>query len=164
MPAVATSASWLDRATARPTRCSSIEASGAAFVGDHLLAKISSNTEIVPAAEPTGSRPRARIEYLGNLRRTARCRSSGCFPDTGRPVTDHSAFVRRASASTGGGASESSPSSSEGRRTRSRSRGTCGRARTVREQPLLVVWEVLGHLDLLLDDGRVSETFDDGGR
>ena len=42
-----------------------------AFVGDHLLAKISSNTEIYPALEPTGSRPRARVEYLESLRRTA---------------------------------------------------------------------------------------------
>ena len=38
-------------------------------------------------------------------------------------------------------------------------------ARTVREQPLLVVWEVLGHLDLLLDAGAVSEeVLDDGSR
>jgi hypothetical protein len=38
-------------------------------------------------------------------------------------------------------------------------------ARTVAEQPLLVVWEVLGHLDLLLDDGTVSEDIlDDGSR
>jgi hypothetical protein len=37
--------------------------------------------------------------------------------------------------------------------------------RTVAEQPLLVVWEVLGHLDLLLDEGTVSEEkFDDGSR
>ena len=33
------------------------------------------------------------------------------------------------------------------------------------EQPLLVVWEVLGHLDLLLDERTVSEQiFDDGSR
>jgi hypothetical protein len=38
-------------------------------------------------------------------------------------------------------------------------------ARTVAEQPLLVVWEVLGHLDLLLDEGTVSEQIlDDGSR
>ena len=37
--------------------------------------------------------------------------------------------------------------------------------RTVAEQPLLVVWEVLGRLDLLLDESRVSEhKFDDGSR
>src|SRR5207247_2920355 len=38
-------------------------------------------------------------------------------------------------------------------------------ARTVAEQPLLVVWEVLGHLDLLLDAGSVTEEVtDDGSR
>ena len=38
-------------------------------------------------------------------------------------------------------------------------------ARTVAEQPLLVVWEVLGHLDLLLDEGAVSEQIlEDGSR
>ena len=36
-------------------------------------------------------------------------------------------------------------------------------ARTVSEQPLLVVWEVLGHLDLLLDAGRVEERVTDDG-
>jgi hypothetical protein len=30
-------------------------------------------------------------------------------------------------------------------------------------QPLLVVWEVLGHLDLLLDAGRVEEDVTDDG-
>jgi hypothetical protein len=34
---------------------------------------------------------------------------------------------------------------------------------TVREQPLFVVWEVLGHLDLLLDAGRVHEHVTDDG-
>ena len=34
--------------------------------------------------------------------------------------------------------------------------------RTVAEQPLLVVWEVLGHLDLLLAAGTVTER--GGGR
>jgi hypothetical protein len=31
----------------------------------------------------------------------------------------------------------------------------------VREQPLLVAWEVLGHLDLLLDAGAVREAVTD---
>jgi hypothetical protein len=38
-------------------------------------------------------------------------------------------------------------------------------ARTVAEQPLLVIWEVLGHLDLLLEAGVISERVtDDGSR
>ena len=36
-------------------------------------------------------------------------------------------------------------------------------ARTVAEQPLLVVWEVLGHLELLLAGGDVAERTGDGG-
>ena len=37
--------------------------------------------------------------------------------------------------------------------------------RTVAEQPLLVVWEVLGHLDLLLDADVIAERItDDGSR
>jgi len=39
-----------------------------AFVGDHLLGGISSNTEVYPALEPDGTRPRARVEYLQSLR------------------------------------------------------------------------------------------------
>jgi hypothetical protein len=35
--------------------------------------------------------------------------------------------------------------------------------RTVTEQPLLVVWEVLGHLDLLIDAGIVREEISDDG-
>ena len=49
-----------------------------AFVGDHLLASISSNTEVYPAVEPDGTRPRARVEYLESLRRPRPCRSHGC--------------------------------------------------------------------------------------
>jgi len=40
---------------------------------------------------------------------------------------------------------------------------TVGLKQTVSEQPLLVVWEVLGHLDLLLDAGRVHEHVTEDG-
>jgi hypothetical protein len=36
-------------------------------------------------------------------------------------------------------------------------------ARTVAEQPLLVVWEVIGHLELLLAGGHVAERAGGGG-
>jgi hypothetical protein len=36
-------------------------------------------------------------------------------------------------------------------------------AATVREQPMLVVWEVLGHIDLLLAAGVAHERVDDDG-
>ena len=136
-----------------------------AFVGDHLLAGISSNTEVVPVAEPTGSRPRARVEYLGNLKRTAAMPLSRLLTGHGDPVDDHTGLVE---------------SRLEDHRRRcarivevleSGAADAYGIAdhlwspRTVAAQPLLVVWEVLGHLDLLLDEGKVGEQkFDDGSR
>jgi glyoxylase-like metal-dependent hydrolase (beta-lactamase superfamily II) len=133
------------------------EASGTAFVGDHLLAGISSNAEIVPVAEPTGTRPRARIEYLANLKRTASMPLKVLLTGHGDAVDDHVELVRRRF-------------SEHRRRCRrildvlqqgpAQAYGIAGHlwsARTVAEQPLLVVWEVLGHLDLLLDEGKVSE-------
>ena len=37
-------------------------------------------------------------------------------------------------------------------------------ARLVREQPLLVIWEVLGHVDLMLAAGELGECTADDGR
>ena len=141
------------------------EASATAFVGDHLLAGISSNAEIVPAAEPTGSRPRSRIEYLGNLRRTASMPLDRLLTGHGDPVTDHNRLVRRRFSEHQRrcqrilGVLEQGPAQAYGIARQLWS------ARTVAEQPLLVVWEVLGHLDLLLDEGTVSEEkIEDGSR
>src|SRR3954469_1655146 len=66
-----------------------------AFVGDHLLAKISSNTEIYPALEPTGSRPRARVEYLESLRQTAAMPLERLHTGHGADITDHAELVVR---------------------------------------------------------------------
>lgn len=141
------------------------EDSAIAFVGDHLLAGISSNAEIVPAAEPTGTRPQARIAYLANLRRTASMPLDQLLTGHGERVTDHRGLVRRRLSEHRRrcqrilAALEPGPEQAYGIARHLWSQ------RTVAEQPLLVVWEVLGHLDLLLDEGRVSEQkFDDGSR
>ena len=67
----------------------------AAFVGDHLLAKISSNTEVYPALEPTGTRPRARVEYLDSLRQTAAMPLVRLHTGHGEDITDHAELVTR---------------------------------------------------------------------
>ena len=141
------------------------ERSTTAFVGDHLLAGISSNTEVVPAAEPDGSRPRARIEYLGNLRRTASMSLDRLLTGHGDPVTDHRRLVSRRLAEHRRRCRRILDVLEEGPATAYEIAGHLWSARTVGEQPLLVVWEVLGHLDLLLDAGSVSEeVLDDGSR
>jgi glyoxylase-like metal-dependent hydrolase (beta-lactamase superfamily II) len=142
------------------------EHNATAFVGDHLLAGISSNTEVVPVAEPTGSRPRARVEYLANLRRTAAMDLDRLLTGHGDAVLDPAALVaRRLADHERRCARIVSAMRDEGRTNAYRIAGHLWSARTVAEQPLLVVWEVLGHLDLLLDAGTVTEEIvDDGSR
>lgn len=141
------------------------EGASTAFVGDHLLGSISSNTEVVPVLEPTGSRPRARVEYLANLRRTAAMPLDTLLTGHGDPVADHVGLVRgrledheRRCARIVSVLAEA-PTDAYGIAKHLWS------PRTVAEQPLLVVWEVLGHLDLLLDSGAVAEEIvDDASR
>jgi glyoxylase-like metal-dependent hydrolase (beta-lactamase superfamily II) len=141
------------------------EGSATAFVGDHLLAGISSNAEIVPAAEPTGSRPQARIAYLDSLKRTAAMPLGLLLTGHGDAVADHRGLVRRRFAEHRRRCQRIIAVLEEGPAHAYGIAKHLWSARTVAEQPLLVVWEVLGHLDLLLDEGKVSEqTFDDGSR
>lgn len=141
------------------------EHSATAFVGDHLLAGISSNAEVVPAAEPDGSRPRARIEYLANLRRTAAMPLARLLTGHGEPVSDHIGLVDRRLAEHHRRCARILDVLAEGPANAYGIAAHLWSPRTVAEQPLLVVWEVLGHLDLLLDGGSVWEEIrDDGSR
>jgi glyoxylase-like metal-dependent hydrolase (beta-lactamase superfamily II) len=135
---------------------------GEAFVGDHLLAGISSNTEIAPVGEPEGERPRPRTEYLRNLKRTAGMPLDVLYAGHGRPVKSHRALVdvriaeHRTRAARVAGALLHRPETAYGIAKR------LWPERTVRQQPLLVVWEVLGHLELLLAAGIADESRQDG--
>jgi glyoxylase-like metal-dependent hydrolase (beta-lactamase superfamily II) len=141
------------------------EGSATAFVGDHLLAGISSNAEIVPVAEPTGSRPRARVQYLDSLKRTASMPLEKLLTGHGDVVSDHRGLVRRRFAEHRRRCQRILAALEEGPAHAYGIAKHLWSARTVSEQPLLVVWEVLGHLDLLLDEGAVSEqVLDDGSR
>jgi glyoxylase-like metal-dependent hydrolase (beta-lactamase superfamily II) len=142
------------------------EQSATAFVGDHLLAGISSNAEVVPVAEPTGSRPRARIEYLDNLKRTAALPLDRLLTGHGDIVKDHAQLVRLRLAEHDRRCQRILSVLERGPANAYEIAGHLWPARTVTEQPVLVVWEVLGHLDLLVDaGGAVSEQMlDDGSR
>jgi glyoxylase-like metal-dependent hydrolase (beta-lactamase superfamily II) len=136
-----------------------------AFVGDHLLAKISSNTEIYPALEATGTRPRARVEYLESLRRTAAMPLERLYTGHGPDITDHADLVVRRLAEHQERCDRIVEALTAGSATAYAIAAELWSERTVREQPLFVVWEVLGHLDLLLDAGRVRERVtEDGSR
>jgi glyoxylase-like metal-dependent hydrolase (beta-lactamase superfamily II) len=128
-----------------------------AFVGDHLLAAVSSNTEIYPAVEPDGTRPRARAAYLASLSRTAAMPLARLLSGHGEVITAHRELVRRRFEEHQRRCErilavlDAGPASPYEIATRLWSE------HTVATQPLLVIWEVLGHLDLLLDAGVIDE-------
>jgi len=133
------------------------EADRLAFVGDHLLASVSSNTEVYPAVEPDGTRPRARVEYLQSLRRTAAMPLARLLSGHGDPITDHASLVERRFDEHRRRCDRILEVLREGRASAYDITTHLWSPRTVSGQPLLVVWEVLGHLDLLLDAGAVTE-------
>jgi glyoxylase-like metal-dependent hydrolase (beta-lactamase superfamily II) len=135
-----------------------------AFVGDHLLARISSNTEIYPAAEPDGTRPRARIEYLANLRRTAGMPLRRLLTGHGRPVTGHARLIADRLEEHRGRCRRIEAILADGPRTAFAIAAGLWAETTLAEQPLFVVWEVLGHVDLLIDAGMAAERIGDDGQ
>jgi glyoxylase-like metal-dependent hydrolase (beta-lactamase superfamily II) len=138
---------------------------GLAFVGDHLLASVSSNTEIYPAAEPDGTRPRARVEYLEALRKTAALPLRRLLSGHGDPIAAHAALVKARFDQHQRRCERILEVLERGPATAYGITRHLWPERIVAEQTLLVVWEVLGHLDLLLDAGAVTEhKTDDGSR
>lgn len=135
-----------------------------AFVGDHLLAKVTPNTEIRPTGGTAPSRSRPRVTYLEGLKLTARM-------PLNRLLTGHGPVV--------------SSAAEVAARQLAQHRRRCRRiirileqgpmsaydiarhlwgGSTIRDQPLLVLWEALGHLDLLLASGVCAERQGDDGR
>ena len=142
-----------------------VDAAGAvAFVGDHLLATVSSNTEISPVGAAEGARPRPRTEYLANLQRTAGMPLDVLLTGHGRPVGSARALVGARLAEHRSRAARIARVLLHEPQTAYGIAGHLWSARTVRQQPLLVVWEVLGHLELLMDAGLVVEVHDASGR
>jgi glyoxylase-like metal-dependent hydrolase (beta-lactamase superfamily II) len=134
-----------------------------AFGGDHLLSRISSNTEINAPDRAQDGRARSRVRYLDNLRRTAQMPLSRLLTGHGSPVTDHARLVEARLLDHRRRCERIVAILQDGPSTAFAIASRLWPARTVAEQPLLVVWEVVGHLELLLAGGRVAERTGDGG-
>jgi glyoxylase-like metal-dependent hydrolase (beta-lactamase superfamily II) len=124
--------------------------------GDHLLAHISSNPLITRRPDGSGERSRALVAYLESLAMTREMDVELVLPGHGDPVTDHRALIDQRFAM-------------HRRRADKIHRLVAERPRTAYEiaqalwgniavtQAFLTLSEVLGHIDLLLADGRVRE-------
>lgn len=131
------------------------------IAADHLLAAISSNPLITRPRDAGGKRPRALLTYLESLRRTRELDLDLVLPGHGDPITDHRSLIDERFAM-------------HRRRAEKLHRLIAERRRTAYElaqslwgniavtQAFLTLSEVLGHTDLLLEEGRVAEVESDG--
>jgi glyoxylase-like metal-dependent hydrolase (beta-lactamase superfamily II) len=133
------------------------------FSADHLLANISSNPLLARplGAGPgfTGPRPRALIDYIASLEQTRAMDLSLVLPGHGIPIVDHVSLI-------------DSRLYMHRRRAERIHDLIATQPRTAHEiatelwgnvavtQAYLTLSEVLGHVDLLLDEGRVIERAD----
>ena len=132
-------------------------ASGELVGGDHLIAKISSNPLVSrPLDGSTAQRPQALRIYLDSLAATREMDLTRVWPGHGEPIADHAELIDE--------------------RARLHARRAEKLCRLITEQPrsayelaqamwgnvavtqaYLTLSEVLGHTDLLLNEGRVRE-------
>jgi glyoxylase-like metal-dependent hydrolase (beta-lactamase superfamily II) len=141
------------------------EGSDDAYVGDHLLANITSGVELMPT-EPAGNeRRQGLLEYLGNLRKTEVMALRRCYSGHGPTIENHRELIAERLAFHADRLDRVRDLVAAGHATAFEIARHLWSEQTAAEQPVLVTWEVLGHLDLLLNRGNVREEVDaDGSR
>jgi glyoxylase-like metal-dependent hydrolase (beta-lactamase superfamily II) len=137
------------------------EQSGELIAGDHLIKHISSNPLLTRPLDGSGERPKALVSYIASMKATQAMEVSVVLPGHGEPFGDHRTLIDERLRM-------------HDRRARKLERLVADRPRTAYElaqdlwgnvavtQAYLTLSEVLGHMDLLVDDGRVVEQEDDG--
>jgi glyoxylase-like metal-dependent hydrolase (beta-lactamase superfamily II) len=126
------------------------------IAGDHLIKHISSNPLVTRPRDGSGRRPKALVAYLASLRMTRELDVALVLPGHGDPITDHRELIDQRIAL-------------HERRADKLERLIAERPRSAHElaqalwgniavtQAYLTLSEVLGHVDLLVDAGRVRE-------
>jgi glyoxylase-like metal-dependent hydrolase (beta-lactamase superfamily II) len=131
------------------------------IAADHLLGHISSNPLITRPPEGSDERPQALVTYLDSLRKTREMDVELVLPGHGDPVTDHRGLIDERFALHRRRADKIHGLVAERPRTAYEIAQTLWGNIAV-TQAYLTLSEVLGHVDLLLNDGRVRETRGEG--
>lgn len=129
--------------------------------GDHLIGHISSNPLITRPRDGSGQRPQALVHYLESLAATREMEVDLVLPGHGEPVTDPHALIDRRLALHRRRAGKIQRLLEE----RSRSAYEIAQAlwgNIAVTQAYLTLSEVLGHLDLLTNEGRARELTEQG--
>lgn len=135
-----------------------------AIVGDHLLAEITSGAETTQSTLPAGGRRRALFDYLVGLRLTAAMDLRRFYTGHGPIIRNparliderfefHSARLDRIAEIVEGGADTAFAISQQ-----------LWSEEVAATQTVLAIWEVLGHLDILVNRGTLSEDVDPAGQ
>jgi glyoxylase-like metal-dependent hydrolase (beta-lactamase superfamily II) len=140
------------------------ERSGELIAGDHLIKHISSNPLIARPLDGSGpgtERPKALVAYIASMKATQAMEIDVVLPGHGEAFGEHRALIDERLRM-------------HDRRARKLHGLVAERPRTAYElaqelwgnvavtQAYLTLSEVLGHMDLLVDDGRAVEVEDDG--
>ena len=154
--ATARSRSSTARATAPPTPLFWDAERRILLCADHLIAHISSNPLISRPLDGSTERPRALMTYLESLRRPASCRPRSCSratasrsPTIAALIDERFALHRRRAEKIFGLIAERPRTAYE------IAQELWGNVAVT--QAFLTLSEVVGHVDLLIDEGRVRE-------
>jgi glyoxylase-like metal-dependent hydrolase (beta-lactamase superfamily II) len=132
------------------------EASGLVFGGDHLLCRITSNALVDRALPPAEERVRtqALLTYRDSLRSTAELDVRQILPGHGRPIDGHRELIDRRLGEQEERAEEMvAKIDAGGASAHDIAVAVFGEAAAT--QPFLTISEVVGHLDLAIDAGRI---------
>src|SRR4051794_9506931 len=133
-----------------------------ALAGDHLIKHISSNPLISrPLEGDSEERPQALVIYLDSMARTRELDLDLVLPGHGDPIDDHRALIdERVRLHARRAEKVHSLIAEQPRTAYEIAHQMWGNIAVT--QAYLTLSEVLGHTDLLLNDGRVRELEDDG--
>jgi glyoxylase-like metal-dependent hydrolase (beta-lactamase superfamily II) len=138
--------------------------SGDVFVGDHLLATITTGAELMPTELPGDERRRALLEYLGNLRKTEAMHLRSCYPGHGPIIHDHRKLIQERLAFHAQRLELIADHVGAGSSTAFDVARLLWSDEVAESQTILAIWEVLGHLDILVNRGTVREHVEGRGR
>jgi glyoxylase-like metal-dependent hydrolase (beta-lactamase superfamily II) len=131
------------------------------FVADHLLAHISSNALITRPLDGSGRRTQALVTYLESLRRSRELPAEIVLPGHGEPITDHVALIDERFAHSRRRAEKIHELIAERPRTgHELAQELWGDVAVT--QAFLTLSEVIGHVDLLINEGRAREVRENG--
>jgi glyoxylase-like metal-dependent hydrolase (beta-lactamase superfamily II) len=131
------------------------------LAADHLIAHISSNPLITRPLDGSRQRTQALVTYIESLRRTRGLPAEIVLPGHGEPITEHASLIDERFEMHRRRAEKIHDLIAERPRTGYElAQALWGNVAVT--QAFLTLSEVIGHVDLLMNEGRVREVTEDG--